>query len=162
MPFLADVRAALKARMETVADIGVVNDFEPAVRREADLRTHFKHADLDYLLGWSISRESATEIGEGISDCTHLCQHLFVIRGYYALDGSNGDTANDFDALVEAVRTKLRLEARDVLQAAAPTAQAQFVGPPEVRIIEPREYGGVLVHYAEITLRITEHVTLTP
>jgi hypothetical protein len=160
MPFLADVRAAIKARLSAITNIGVVNDFEPAVRREEDLRTHFKHTDLDYLLGWSISRESATERHE--NECQNLSEHIFVLRGYRALDGTDGDTEKSFETLVETVRTTFRPEVRDVLQAAAPTAIAQFVGPPEVRIIEPREFGGVLVHYAEITLRITELVTLTP
>jgi len=36
----------------------------------------------------------------------------------------------------------------------------QFVGHPQVRIFEARMFGTILVHYCEVTVLVTEHVTV--
>ncbi len=150
---LADIRSAIQAAMQQVAAIGVVTDYEPLATRKEEFERYFKASTLAYVLGWTITRESTDE-----RDATteqNWSDHLIVIRGYRPI-GTAGATEKDFQDLIEAVRVRLRTEQRDQLGGAA-----TFVGPPKVRIAEPRDFAGYLVHYCEITLRCGEAVSIT-
>lgn len=146
------IRTALAAAVASVASVGVVTAFEPLATRREDFETYFKHASLAYIQGWTLTRESTDEREKDTEE--NWATHLFVIRGYRAL-GTDGSTETAFQDLVEAVRARLRREQRDQLG-----GEATFVGPPSVRIIEPRTFGGYLVHYAEIAVRCTEAVAI--
>lgn len=149
---LAQIRAALKTTIETVPNVGIVNDFEPAVQREEDFKTYFLDPDLDYILGWSMTRETTTE-----RDATYQSDfedHLIVLRAYRAIDNA-GASEKELQDLVELVRTAIRAE-----EATCWTGLVQFVGHPQVRIFEARLFGAVLVHYCEVTVLVTEHVTV--
>lgn len=154
---LADIRAAIATVMGEVPGIGVVNAFDPLAQRKEDLEAFFRPAVsvgilAGYLLGWAITRESTIE-----RDATteqNFAEHVMVIRGYRTL-GAGGATETDFQDLVELLRARLRREQRDQL-----LGSATFVGPPSVRILEPRKFSEYLVHYVELVLRCTEVVPI--
>lgn len=149
---LNDIRAAIAMAISSVTDVGVVTAYEPLATREEDFKTFFFSKTLGYVQGWTITRETTTERDKDTE--ANWTTHLMVVRGYRAL-GTKGETEAAFQDLVEAIRTRLRREQRDQLGHAA-----TFVGPPAVRIFEPRTFGGYLVHYVEILLAVTEAVVI--
>lgn len=149
---LATIRSAIKTALEAVASIGVVTDYEPLATRREDFERFFKPPGQAYVRGWTITRESTVERDDTTE--SNWSDHLFVIRGYGTL-GTDGASEKTFQDLVESVLTALRAEQRNQLGGAA-----TIVGPPSVRIFEPRSFGGYLVHYVEIALRCSEIVTL--
>jgi hypothetical protein len=151
---LAEIRAAIASAMTQVTAVGKVNAYEPLATREEDFRTFFLDPLLDYVQGWSITREMTTERDRDTE--SNMSTHLMVIRGYRAL-GLSGGTEEAFQDIVEAVRTRLRREQREQLG-----GEATFVGPPSVRILEPRMFGSYLVHYVEILLPVTESILVSP
>lgn len=156
MMALENIRNAIKATLEGVAQIGVVTDFEPWATRREQFLTYFKSGPLAYLQGWTITRESSAE--EKLSqERRNKRRHLMVIRGYRALD-QDGSTEKAFQDLVETVCGALRAKELDQLpDAGVPTAL--LVGPPSVRIAEARTFSDFLVHYVEIIMPVTEEVT---
>ena len=149
---LATSRAALVDTVEAVPSIGVVSDFEPAVTRDEDLQTYFYDSTLGYILGWSLTREATT--CRDATNSSDFEDHLLVLRGYRAVD-NKGASETAFQDLIELVRTAIRSEEADCWD-----GLVQFVGHPQVRIVEARVYGSVLCHYCELTVLITEHVTV--
>jgi hypothetical protein len=148
---LATIRAALKTRLETVTDVGVVSDWEPYVSRDEDLQTYFKSDSLDYLCGWTITRESTQEQHHTMVR-KNLSVHTMVLRGYRALD-EVGQTEQAFQDLVEAVCAALRVEIAERF-----SGTVVMVDPPQVRIVEPRTFTEALVHYAEIAVKVAAAV----
>lgn len=150
---LGPIRAAIKAAMESVPDVGTVTDYEPWATREEDLRRFFKPHAAAPFRGWTITRESTGE--RAVTHDSNFETHLMVIRGYQALTGE-GASEREFQDLVETVRDRLRQEEVGLFG-----QLCQFAGPATVRIVEARLYAGVLVHYCEIVLPCTEHVSRT-
>ena len=150
---LATIRTALQAAMQTVSGVGIVTDYEPLAQRKEDFERFFKSSALAYVLGWTITRESTAERDADTEQ--NWSEHLLVLRGFRPV-GTEGATEKAFQDLIETVRVRLRTEQRDQLG-----GTATFVGPPQVRIVEPRNFSGYLVHYCEITLRCTELVSIT-
>lgn len=149
---LADIRTRIKTVLEGVAAIGVVTDWEPLTTRREDFLTYFKASALAYMQGWTITREQTTERVRNQSRANDRT-HLMVIRGYRAIDNATA-SEKSFQALLEAVCDALRAEENGQLD-----GTADLVGPPVVRITEPREFSGYLVHYAEIAFPATEAKT---
>src|SRR5574337_595473 len=73
-----------------------------------------------------------------------------VVRGYAVLANS-GATEKDFQDLIEIVRTRLRQE-----EVGHYGGVCLNVFPPQARLVEPRMFEGVLVHYCELTQRCQE------
>lgn len=149
---LADIRTALKIAVSGVASIGVVTDFEPWATRKETFLTYFKSGALAYMQGWTITRESSLE-EKRTQERSNSRRHLMVIRGYRALD-QDGATEKAFQDLIEAVCAALRVKELDALD-----GTALLVGPPSVRISEPRTFSDYLVHYVDIAVPVTEEVT---
>ena len=159
---LSDIRAAIATALAAVPGVGVVNAWEPHVVREEDLRTFFVAPSLGYVLGWSITREATVETDDeeyggvaevdGAQDVFEDAAHRLVIRGYRAID-NKGATEESFQDLVEAIRDRLRQAMR--AQYGDVTTQVEA---PQVRVFEPREFAGVLVHYVELTQVCHEHL----
>lgn len=149
---LNDIRTAIAMAVAEVTDVGIVTPYEPLAMREEDFRSFFLSKALGYVQGWTITREATTERDKDTE--ANWATHLMVIRGYRAL-GASGETEAAFQDKVEAIRTRLRREQRDQLG-----HTATFVGPPAVRILEPRSFGGYLVHYVEILVAVTEAVVV--
>jgi hypothetical protein len=149
---LATIRAQIKTAMESVAGIGIVNDYEPLALRQEDFERFFRPPGESVVRGWSITREASSE-RDAVTEL-NLREHAMVLRGYQGL-GADGLTEKAFQDLVELLCVRLRTEQRDQL-----SGEATLVAPPQVRIFEPRIFAGFLVHYVEVTLRCTELVPI--
>ncbi len=150
---LSDIRGAIKTVLDAInPTIGVVTAYEPLTTRKEHFDTFFKSGALAYLQGWTISRESS---GETVRDQARVNErrHLMVIRGYRTIDNKGASEAG-FQDDVERVCDALRVKENDQL-----AGQADVVGPPAVRIFEPRDFAGYLVHYVEIAYPVTEPKT---
>jgi hypothetical protein len=152
---LADIRTAIQLAMQTIPNIGIVNDFEPWARREEHFREYFWTPSLGYILGWTITRQATRETDD-THDPTNMSEHMIVIRGYRALsDGAA--TERHFQDLVEVVRTALR---REQLGGYHFNGTCVLVGPPQVRTIEVRTFSDYLVHYGELVQLCTEAIKI--
>jgi hypothetical protein len=161
---LRDIRHAIKKAMDDIPAVGLVNDFEPWARREEDFRRYFWSPELEFILGWTITRE-ATEETDDSHDPANFSTHVMVIRGYRALaDGAS--TEKQFQDLIEIVRVRLRAEQVSVDDrgnvCGGLNGTCLRVAPPQVRIVEVRTFGDFLVHYCELLLRCTEELPIEP
>ena len=148
---VAVLRAAIKTAVESVANVGLVHDYEPYLKSDAELRTFFQVTDAAALLGWTITRER-TEERDAFTDLD-MDSHLMVIRGYAAMQGQAA-SEKAFQDTIEAVRTRLRQERVNRF------GGLFDVHPPNVRTVEAREYVGKGVHYCEITMACDEVVAV--
>lgn len=98
MPTITQIRDAIKAKIQTVANTGIVNRYERYAPREADFKTMFVSAG--QVRGWTIRHVSQRNLrpygGRRIID------HRWSIRAYMALDDST-ESEVAFDTLMEAV-----------------------------------------------------------
>ncbi|HJR01840.1 MAG TPA: hypothetical protein VKA83_09425 [Methylomirabilota bacterium] len=149
---LADVRGSIKSAMEEITGIGVVTDFEPYFRTEAEIKQFFQATEDTALLGWTITRERSEETDVTIGEINER-EHLMVIRGYAALN-LKAASEKAFQDLVETVCDRLRQEQIGDFDNEIAT------GKPNVRTVEARFLGNDLCHYAEITLPCTVRVAV--
>jgi len=141
----ASLRASIKTLLSTVPGSGTVHDYERWTKDMAQFLTLFKQPD-GRILGWEIVWAGIKSVeckGRG-----HKVTHIYQLRGYYGLRDSAASDKS-FAAIVWAVfRTFLT---RKVEGAAMATH-------PESLTIEPRMFGTVLCHYAQIDLPVPEIV----
>jgi hypothetical protein len=140
---LADIRTVIKAAMEEVPGVGLVNDFEPYIQTETELKQFFQPQVDAGLLGWTITREKTEELDATTE--ANFRDHLMVIRGY-AVVSLQAASEKAFQDLIEAVCDRFRQAQVDDFNAQVAT------GRPNVRIVEARQFTNTLVHYCEITL----------
>lgn len=145
---LATLRTGLQSLLAGITDIGVVTDYEPFVQREEDFRTYFYDAPADRILGWTITRESTSERDK--DNATTWRNHAMVIRGYAPV-GQKGFTEKAFQDLIEDICDAVRAQQLPQLVGFGVTS-VTFVGPPQVRLVEARQFFDKLVHYVEITI----------
>ncbi len=145
------IRAEIFSILSGVTDIGKVYDYD---RWSADwgvFITLFKAtiSGKDQIRGCEITRRAAP--GEYDSNAEELVSHQYVIKMYMSLSDADA-TEKTFNALIEAVKTAFRFnfELNGVCESA---------GPVSADIIEPRFFGSVLCHYAELSLPVRETVT---
>jgi hypothetical protein len=160
---LADIRAAVKARIEAVPDVGKVWPYEPHVTRTEDRETYF--VSHNEIRAWTITRESTQEMDTGprthddAMAAVNLATHGLVLRHYRSMNG-HAASEEAFQDAIEAVRDVLRYEERSLLG----LPSVHTCGPPSVRIAEARMLGiagagDALVHYAEVYLPVVESVS---
>ncbi len=149
---LAAIRAAVKTKIETVANVGRVWPYEPHVAQDADIPAYFVPVGLAEIRAWTITRESTAETDTAPGNtCVNFATHLVVIRHWQAL-GAHAATEEAFQDRLEAVRDVFRAEQTTLFG----LASVFRVGPPSVRVVEARTLLGILCHYAELTLPVTE------
>lgn len=146
---LATQRSAMLSILQGVTDIGVVHDYE---RWSNDWNRYLETfsttiGGIKRIQGWTITRESTGETP--FVQSQNQRGHIWVIRGYRGLDDTAG-SEKSFQDLSESVCSELRR--RPTLNGTA----ERDSGPPQVRVVEHRLFGGVACHYAEITFRAYE------
>jgi len=155
----ATTRATIKAILESVSNVGVVHDYERWAGTIPDVTTAFVTtiSGAKLVRGWTITCQSWTprwvaydedeEADGGLVDRTYV----YKIRGYFGLKDADATEKTVF-ALVEAVCDALdadkTLHDEEAFEGQTP--------PATLTVFEPRMFGGVLCHYAEITLEVTE------
>jgi len=148
------IRTAIYNILSAVTNIGKVYDYE---RWAADWTTFinlFKTtiATVEQIRGWEISRRSVGEKQAIIKmgSQAHEDDHTYVIRGYMGVNDASA-TEKTFNALIESVRTAFR-DNKNL------NGTCERQGRIQASIIEFRLFGGVLCHYAELTLTVYERI----
>jgi len=148
------IRTQIYTILNAVTNIGKVYDYE---RWTADWTTFinlFKTtiATVDQIRGWEISRRSVGErqaiikVGSG----AHEDDHAYMIRGYMGVNDASA-TEKTFNALIESIRTVFR-DNKNL------NGACERHGRIQASIIEFRLFGGVLCHYAELSLTVYERI----
>jgi hypothetical protein len=150
----ANIRTQIYTILGAVTDIGKVYDYE---RWAADWPTFinlFKTTigTVDQIRGWEIGRRSVKEqrITLGIASSGNEKAHGFLIRGYMRVNDAEA-SEKIFNALIESIATAFRAN-RKLNDTAK---DHDFI---QAEIIEFRLFGGVLCHYAELSLTVYERV----
>ena len=150
----AAIRTQIYAILGAVTDVGKVYDYERWAADWATFINLFKTtiAGVDQIRGWEIGRRSVKEqrITLGISSSGNEKSHGFLIRGYMRVNDSEA-SEKIFNALVEAIADAFRANRK--LNATA--ERHDFI---QAEIIEFRLFGGVLCHYAELSLTVYERI----
>lgn len=139
----ADIRTAIKAVLNTVADIGQVHDYERWTADEAAYNAAFVSSG--QVRTWLVRRK-----GPVTEDIGGVATHAYIIDGFMAVDDSAA-TEKTFNALVEAVRAAFRQDA--TLSGACVGADFLTVNAIDVRML-----GSVMCHHAELALTAYEEV----
>jgi hypothetical protein len=148
------IRAQIYSILNSVEDIGKVYDYE---RWSADWTTFinlFKTAidGEDQIRGWEIGRRSVkeTKVVIGLSAGGNEKAHGFLIRGYLRVKDAEA-SEKTFSSLIEAIGDAFRSNPK--LNQTAERHDFIQADP-----IESRVFGGVLCHYAELTLTAYERI----
>jgi len=147
----AVIASALKVRVEAVANVGLVHSFVRWSAHWNDLLAQYKStiSGTPQIRGWYITREEVTSAGNAPFGSVHR-RHLFVVRGLMGVDDS-ANTETTFQELLDLV-----MDAIDVPKDAGAASVIDYsIGDSEARVIEHRDYGGVLCHYCEIMTPVT-------
>lgn len=107
MTDVATIRAAIKAKLLTVADIGVVNDYEPYIEQMSELKKKYVAtiAGEDQLRGWQIRRFSQRQVFSDIGRWSVYT--TWRLRFFMAM---KDESEKVFDDLVEAAGEAFRLD----------------------------------------------------
>lgn len=152
------IRAQIYAIINAITNIGVVYDYERWAADWVSFINLFKTtiATVEQIRGWEISRRAAPESGvtaEATIGQTDK-QHVFLIQGYMGLNDSAA-TEKTFNALIEAISDAIRPK----LTINGTALDHDFI---QAEIIEPRMFGGVLCHYAQLSLTVHEQKNINP
>ncbi len=149
---LADIRKEIKNLLETVPGIGKVHDFERWTTDWKKFLEYFKTED-NKINGWTISRSESQE-REHAAGVVNISNHTFIIKGYYGLKDSL-ESEKTFQDLIEEIRSVLRTH-HDLNGSCLTTS------PPQVSVLRPSPFGGILMHQCQIRLRVDEYIQYIP
>lgn len=138
---LSDIRTAIAGILSGVSGVGIVYEYERFASSWTDFLSLFK-TTAGKINGWSITRRRTPADWDvrRVADRAHA----FVLRGVYGLKDADASEL-DFQDQVEAV----------VAAFAADRKLGNTVydcSPVSVDVFEPRVFGTVLCHYAELSL----------
>lgn len=151
MATVAQIRAAILAKLQGVTGIGKVHDYERFAANEKDFQTLYLDAATTRINGWNFYRVSTREMDIGIGEVRRL--HAWRFTGYRGLDDADA-TGKSFDNLAESIATAFRadrtlgglIDDNKDLSAAEGESGIQIDG------IEPALFAGVLCHRAQLSL----------
>lgn len=149
MATLSQIRAAIKTKIEGVADAGIVHDRERYAKNAADFMALF--VTNGRLAGWTIRRFATAERRPAIG--RYVVSHRWKITGYRGFDDANAsETA--FDLVIEEVRDAFRAD--DTLGGLIVTQKSADAldGPSGIQVESslPVMFGTVLAHQAVLRL----------
>jgi len=151
----ATVRASIKALVEGVADVGNVYDLAPFASTWDVFIDRFKVTlnSVDMIRGFSISCVSILPEGfvaTGLRQTGNKAIYTYKIRGYQGFD---------FETSTEKTFLIVVLAVMAALDGGIVTGDVQTANLAQLDPYQPRLFGGVLCHYAEITQVVTETIT---
>lgn len=160
-------RAAIKAVLESVSDIGQVHDYERYADDWEDfislfLAENIGADDEKMLRGWTISlqgiptSDQITFGSPGASGTTQV-DYSYVIRGYHAV---KDETASEKEWITLCAAVKTALDADTSLHSGVydDGANGNFVSGKATMRTDFRMFSEILCHYTEIVLPVTEVV----
>lgn len=145
------IRGTLAAILEGVANIGEVHDYERMSTEWDKFLAHFKTwiDGEEVIRGWTVGyagMAARTAEFAGVS----FRDHRFVLRGYLGLNDAN-ESEKAAAALAEAVCDAL--DSEEALHDGSIYYETSLASVPR---FETRLFGGVLCHYIEIAVTVTE------
>jgi len=148
----ATLRAAVKAAVNGVTNIGQVYDRQPWAAEMSAYLDLFKTriSSTDQIRGWSITHEGADASQLAIKKLVRRV-YTYRIRGYLGLDDS-AETEKTFAALVESVMNAL--DDDTTLH-----ASGAHVAYSNLESFGHIVFGSVLCHYVEIVQQVAENRT---
>ena len=149
------IRAELHSIVAGVEDAGIVHDRLRWSNEWPDFLTLFKTniGGLDQIRGWQVRYGGFGELDvvefHDVADDHGMRPHRFLIQGFMGLDDSRG---------TEKVMTELAESVCDALDASQSIRAPNYyyADPAVMSVFEPRLFGGVLCHFAEITQIVVE------
>lgn len=107
MPTLEQIRAAVKAKVAGVADIGQVHDYERYAKVQSAMQAEYVAAigGVDVLRGWFIAWRGQSSRTPGLGRWE--VENKWELRGFHALSDAAA-SEKTFDDLCEAVRVAFR------------------------------------------------------
>jgi hypothetical protein len=155
MPTEADVRAAIKAKVEGVANIGTVHDYERYAKNLAEFRALYEAAigGNDQVRGWHIRRMTRRE------SSPHEGRWIVIlgwrVQGYMSFEDAAA-SEKTFDNLVEDLVDAFRADETlgDVVDSTIVGGDAGL----QVEDSGPVMFGGVLCHSARCRLMTRHYV----
>jgi len=150
---LADIREQVRVILAGVPGIGVVHDYDRLSKEWDKLLEFYKDPD-GRINGCAFAREKWQERQQTIGE-TEIA-HVFVFRRIMGLQDAKA-TGIIFDDNLEAMRAPFRDPDNKTLNGTCRTIDPDW-GPMEGAVglqgdvIEPRMFGGVLCHFAELRL----------
>ena len=149
---LQEIRNEIKTLLESVDGIGKVHDFERWTVDWKKFLEFFKTAD-NKINGWVITRSESRE-SEHAAGAVNIRSHTFLIKGYYGLKDSL-ESEKIFQDLIENICSALRRN-NDL------NGSCLNSDPPQVSLLKPGTFGGILTHQCQIRLIAREYVQYTP
>ena len=157
-----DVRDVIKARLLTVSNIGVINDYRRGAKDWTAFSTAFMTtvALKQQIRGWDVAWESgqyAPEAWESGNQMLMAGEHVYVVSGY--MSHRDGDaTDREFSSLIQSVMKAL------VTCMASATRRQSHV-PVMLRSnaflnFEVPTQGVALIHHCEIEVRVMDEETI--
>jgi hypothetical protein len=144
------VIAEIDTILKTATDVGTkVYKYDRLETTEVGFKNAFKVGSV--IKAWTITRARVESLPEA-SRVNHVMT-TWIIRGYYSL-GSSGATEDTFQGLIDNIRQVFRDDPR--LNNSVLTSS-----PLQIDIIEPRMWGSILCHYAEMRLVTEEEESFT-
>ncbi len=144
------IAAILKLMIDEVGSTDNVLDYMPMARDWKQFLSHFESFGM--INGWCIERKSTRN--EWLTSDQNLWTHSMIIRGYFGVNDGNR-SGRAFSAMVDDVVNKFDGE-KDL------RGHVEEHQPAQVRTVDHRMFGGVLVHYCEIELICQERITRLP
>ena len=149
----ASIRTAIFNAVNGVSNIGKVYDYERWASEWNDFLDLFKTTigSTTQIRGWEIGyRGFAPDEEAEVLAGAWVRNHQFQIVGYLGLDDSAA-TEKTMSALAETVA--------DTVEADSTLDGLSYDNIEIALLFEPRTFGGVLCHYAELTVLIGEEIT---
>lgn len=148
------VRASINTLVSAVSNIGKVYDLEPFADTWDVFLDRFKTtiSSVDMIRGWTISCQSIARQGQvasGVRNTANVNQYEYVIRGYQGFD---------YATSTEKTFLTLTLAVMDALDSGIVSGAVFNANLAQLPIYEPRVFGSVLCHYAEIRQTVWEQI----
>lgn len=145
----AAIRETIKETVEAITNVGVVHDYERWSSEWSAFLDLFRTTvgNSKVIRGWTITCESFPQSWEN-HDKNIRREYTYKLRGYFGLDDS---AASEKEAMV-IVEDVVEAFDDDLNQ----TGQWTNVNAADLTVFEPRVFGDVLCHYAEVTVGVRE------
>jgi len=147
MPTLTQIRAAIVAKIYTVANIGNVHAFERFAKGEKDFRTLYEYSG--QVRGWNVRRLTRRETSPALGR-SHVV-NKWRISGFMSLSDADGSELA-FDGLIEDLCAAFRADETLGGLIAGTVLENPNVAGLQVEDSGPVMFAGVLCHSARCIL----------
>lgn len=151
MATVAQIRAAIKAKLAAVNGIGQVHDYERFAKTEKEFQDLYKDVTDNRIRGWNFYRTSTAERDLDLGEVRRL--HTWRVSGYMSLDDLDA-SGKLFDDLIELIVIAFRTDRTlGGLVIDSKDMESEFgASGVQVEAIEPVMFAGVLCHRAQLAL----------